>query len=35
MIRKQIFIDGINKDAIRKYIEQQEEADIIEDKAGQ
>ena len=26
---------GVNKDVIRKYIEQQEEADIIEDKASQ
>ena len=26
---------GFNKDVIRKYIEQQEEADIIEDKASQ
>ena len=26
---------GVNKDVIRKYIEEQEEADIIEDKASQ
>ena len=26
---------GVNKDVIRKYIQQQEEADIIEDKASQ
>jgi len=26
---------GINKDVIREYIEKQEEADIIEDKANQ
>ena len=26
---------GVNKDVIRQYIEQQEEADIIEDQASQ
>ena len=26
---------GVNKDVIRKYVEEQEEADIIEDKASQ
>ena len=26
---------GVNQDVIRKYIEQQEEADIIEDQASQ